>query len=221
MNKMIKASPVLASIMRSIRGLQNNAGRTQASQLTANGAKFVIRNPALLRILAPFRKAPNQVGSSPLSLRSAYSANYSEVQALKNRIAELINENQRLKDQYDQQNGHDKVLYDELQARHDNLSSQLNNLITLNFSLNTQNINLTNRNGALTNRNYDLTDYKNTLLGLRANALNAVNVVIGYINGTNDYAGMGHMIPAGITRANLQNVINSLQNNVLPLINNV
>ena len=95
MNKTIKVSLELARIIKSF-------GKARTSLPSANGTKIVIRNPELLRIIRAFGKASNQVKSSPLSLRSADNANYSEVQALKDRIAKLINEKEYLKGQKEQ-----------------------------------------------------------------------------------------------------------------------
>ena len=103
---MIKVSLGLARIIKSF-------GKPRTSLPSANGTKIVIRNPTLLRILANFRKTSNQVKSSPLSLRSADNANYSEVQDLKGRIAKLINEKEYLKGQKEQ----GKAFYDNLQTR--------------------------------------------------------------------------------------------------------
>jgi chromosome segregation ATPase len=118
---MIKVSPGLARIIKSF-------GKAQTSLPSANGTKIVIRNPELLRIIRAFGKASNQVKSSPLSLRSADNANYSEVQALKDRIAKLINEKEYLKGQYDQQKKQDEAFYDNLRTQYNNLQAQHNNL---------------------------------------------------------------------------------------------
>ena len=117
MNKMIKVGPGLARIIKSF-------GKSRTSLPSANGTKIVITNPTLLRILANFRKTSNQVKSSPLSLRSADNANYSEVQDLKGRIAKLINEKEYLKGQKEQ----GKAFYDNLLAQHNNLNIQYGNL---------------------------------------------------------------------------------------------
>ena len=117
MNKMTKVSPGLTGII-------NSFGKSRTSLPSANGTKIVIRNPELLRIIRAFGKASNQVKSSPLSLRSADNANYSEVQALKDRIAKLINEKEYLKGQKEQ----GKALYDDLLAQHNNLNIQYDNL---------------------------------------------------------------------------------------------
>ena len=118
---MIKVSPELARIIKSF-------GKARTSLPSANGTKIVIRNPELLRIIRAFGKASNQVKSSPLSLRSADNANYSEVQDLKDRIAKLINEKEYLKGRYDQQKGHEEVLFDKLQAQYNSLNIQYANL---------------------------------------------------------------------------------------------
>ena len=117
MNKMIKVSPGLARIIKSF-------GKSRTSLPSANGTKIVIRNPELLRIIRAFGKASKQVKSSPLSLRSADNANYSEVQALKDRIAKLINEKEYLKGQKEQ----GKAFYDNLLAQHNNLNIEYGNL---------------------------------------------------------------------------------------------
>ena len=121
MNKTIKVSPGLARIIKSF-------GKSRTSLPSANGTKIVITNPTLLRIIRAFGKASNQVKSSPLSLRSADNANYSEVQDLKDRIAKLTAEKEYLKGQYDQQKTQDKASYDSLQTQHNNLLAQHNNL---------------------------------------------------------------------------------------------
>ena len=138
MNKMIKVSPGLARIIKSF-------GKSRTSLPSANGTKIVIRNPELLRIIRAFGKASKQVKSSPLSLRSADNANYSEVQALKDRIAKLTAEKEYLKDQYDQQKEQGKAFYDNLLAQHNNLNIAYRNLQN-------QNGVLQNQNGALTNQ---------------------------------------------------------------------
>lgn len=121
MNKTIKVSPRLARIIKSF-------GKSRTSLPSANGTKIVIRNPKLLRIIRALGKASNQVKSSPLSLRSADNANYSEVQDLKDRIAKLTAEKEYLKGQYDQQKEHDKAYYDNLLAQHNNLNIEYGNL---------------------------------------------------------------------------------------------
>jgi len=108
MNKMIKVGPGLARIIKSF-------GKSRTSLPSANGTKIVIRNPELLRIIRYFRKASNQVKSSPLSLRSAD-------------IAKLINEKEYLKGQYDQQKEQGKAFFDNLLAQHNNLNIQYGNL---------------------------------------------------------------------------------------------
>ena len=105
---MIKVSPGLARIIKSF-------GKSRTSLPSANGTKIVIRNPELLRIIRYFRKASNQVKSSPLSLRSAD-------------IAKLINEKEYLKGQYDQQKEQGKAFFDNLLAQHNNLNIQYGNL---------------------------------------------------------------------------------------------
>jgi hypothetical protein len=110
MNKMIKVSPGLARIIKSF-------GKAQTSLPSANGTKFVITNPTLLGIIRALGKSSNQVKSSPLSLRSADIANYSEVQDLKDRIAKLTAEKEQ-----------GKAFYDNLLAQHNNLNIQYGNL---------------------------------------------------------------------------------------------
>ena len=121
MNKMIKVSPGLARIIKSF-------GKAQTSLPSANGTKFVITNPTLLGIIRALGKSSNQVKPSPLSLRSADIANYSEVQDLKDRIAKLTAKKEYLKGQYDQQKEQGKAFYDNLLAQHNNLNIQYGNL---------------------------------------------------------------------------------------------
>ena len=133
MNKTIKVSPELARIIKSF-------GKSRTSLPSANGTRIVIRNPELLRIIRAFGKASNQVKSSPLSLRSADNANYSEVQALKDRIAKLINEKEYLKGQKEQ----GKAFYDNLRTQYNNLNIQYANLQNQNVVLTNQRNNLQN-----------------------------------------------------------------------------
>ena len=121
MNKMIKVSPGLARIIKSF-------GKAQTSLPSANGTKFVITNPTLLGIIRALGKSSNQVKPSPLSLRSADIANYSEVQDLKDRIAKLTAKKEYLKGQYDQQKEQGKAFFDNLLAQHNNLNIQYGNL---------------------------------------------------------------------------------------------
>jgi hypothetical protein len=107
---MIKVSPGLARIIKSF-------GKAQTSLPSANGTKFVITNPTLLGIIRALGKSSNQVKPSPLSLRSADIANYSEVQDLKDRIAKLTAEKEQ-----------GKAFYDNLLAQHNNLNIQYGNL---------------------------------------------------------------------------------------------
>ena len=110
MNKMIKVSPGLARIIKFF-------GKAQTSLPSANGTKFVITNPTLLGIIRALGKSSNQVKPSPLSLRSADIANYSEVQDLKDRIAKLTAEKEQ-----------GKAFFDNLLAQHNNLNIQYGNL---------------------------------------------------------------------------------------------
>ena len=150
MNKTIKVSPELARIIKSFC-------KSRTSLPSANGTKIVIRNPELLRIIRAFGKASKQVKSSPLSLRSADNANYSEVQALKDRIAKLINEKEYLKGQKEQ----GKAFCDNLLAQHNNLNIQYGNL---------------------TNQFYAVQRYINRLQNNVQNIRNAVQNLIQAIN---------------------------------------
>ena len=149
MNKMIKVSPELARIIKSF-------GKSRTSLPSANGTKIVITDPTLLRIIRAFGKASNQVKSSPLSLRSADNANYSEVQDLKDRIAKLTAEKEYLKGQYDQQKEQNKAFYDNLLAQHNNLNIRYG----------------------------DLQNQRNVLRGFAANAIAIVQQLISTINGS-------------------------------------
>ena len=139
MNKTIKVSPELARIIKSF-------GKSRTSLPSANGTRIVIRNPELLRIIRAFGKASNQVKSSPLSLRSADNANYSEVQALKDRIAKLTAEKEQ-----------GKAFYDNLLAQHNNLNIAYGNLQNRNGVLQ-------NQNGVLTNQVTNLQNQVNQLV---------------------------------------------------------
>ena len=151
MNKMIKVSPGLARII-------NSFGKSRTSLPSANGTKSVITNPTLVRIIMAFGKASKQVKPSPLSLRSADNANYSEVQDLKDRIAKLTAEKEYLKGQNEQV----KTFYDNLQTRYDNLQAQHNDLSV--------------QHGNLTNL-FD--DQQEHIDRLRANVQNTENLVQG------------------------------------------
>ena len=150
MNKMIKVSPELARIIKSF-------GKARTSLPSANGTKIVIRNPELLRIIRAFGKASNQVKSSPLSLRSADNANYSEVQALKDRIAKLTAEKEYLKWQKEQ----GKAFYDNLLAQHNNLNIQYANLQNQNVVLTNQINNLQNQVNQLFQKIQNIKNYVN------------------------------------------------------------
>ena len=131
--------------------------------------------------------------SSPLSLRSADNANYSEVQALKDRIAKLTAEKEYLKGQYDQQKTQDKASCDSLQTQHNNLLAQHNNL----------NI----QYGALQN---NVNNLQNHIVALRNNANNNIrNLIQNLID----------MVRAGI----LQGDANATQalNQILDFVNNI
>lgn len=166
--------------------------KAQMSLPSANDAFITVSDPEVLDdVIRCFETASNQVKSSPLSLRSVDNANYSEVQALKDRIAKLINEKEYLKGQYDQQEKQDKAFYDNLRTQYNNLQAQHNNLNILygdlqnqaNLFQNYANV-LQNQNNALLNYRAIAQNVKNNLLAWTDQNINPNNFVVGTGNFT-------------------------------------
>lgn len=202
MDKMIKVSPGIARLIKPFVKRQNNAGNARTQLLPANIANIRIGGHTILDFIRFAKKMANQGKSSPLSLRSADNANYSDVQALKDRIAKLTDENNRyvaekqyLKGQYDQQKAQDKALYDNLLTQHGNLQIQYGNLLN-------QNNNLQLQANVLNNNINTLTTYRNA-------AINLKNALLAWINPAQN---PGNFIGVNLTQAALNSLRAGVQN---------
>jgi DNA repair exonuclease SbcCD ATPase subunit len=172
--------------------------KAQMSLPSANDALITVSDPEVLDdIIRCFETASNQVKSSPLSLRSADNANYSEVQDLEGRIAKLINEKEYLKGQYDQQKEQDKAFYDNLLAQHNNLNIQYGSLQNQINLLQYYSNNLQNTNNVLKN-------YQDRAINLKASILRWVD----------PNANPGNFVNGFITQAALNNLIQGVANNL-------